>query len=77
MMAVALMSDSSSKGRASTSSGPTWGKFRLGQFVLLVELTEQLRRVRTSKDMSAVRRNCLLVFPVTTHLSMIDRRSLR
>ncbi|KAK7685921.1 hypothetical protein QCA50_010730 [Cerrena zonata] len=50
MMAVALMSDTSKKLNNST---PTWGKFRLGQSVLLVELTEQLHLVRTSKDMSA------------------------
>ena len=52
MMAVALMSDASgSKNRIPPNTAPV---FRLGQSVLLVELIEQLRVIRESKDMRLV-----------------------
>ncbi|CAL1699709.1 unnamed protein product [Somion occarium] len=54
MMAVALMSDTTGlKGKAPAQPIPTWGKSRLGQSVLLIELIEQLRMIRHSKDMTA------------------------
>lgn len=54
MMAVALMSNTTSMKSASGGEGPIWGKTQVGQSVLLVELIEYLRAVRKMKDVAIV-----------------------
>ncbi|TCD63487.1 hypothetical protein EIP91_005346 [Steccherinum ochraceum] len=52
MVAFALTSDSSASQSREAGSGPVWGKTRVGQSALLVEITNRLSAVRNSKDMS-------------------------
>ncbi|KAI0077367.1 hypothetical protein K474DRAFT_1751763 [Panus rudis PR-1116 ss-1] len=53
MISVALLSDSATaKGKGTASSVPVWGKVRLGQCALLVELINHFQYVRQAKDMS-------------------------
>ncbi|PCH35413.1 hypothetical protein WOLCODRAFT_133859 [Wolfiporia cocos MD-104 SS10] len=54
MMSVALISDlgGAKQQPAPQGEGPVWGRARLGQSVLLVELTQFLRSVREAKDIA-------------------------
>lgn len=55
MMSVALMRDvGAGKGKSVETSSPTWGKARLGQSVLLMELIGYIQSVRHAKDLSPV-----------------------
>ncbi|KAH9946910.1 hypothetical protein B0H21DRAFT_857417 [Amylocystis lapponica] len=51
MISVALMSGPDGAKAKVAGEGPTWGKVRIGQSVLLVELIEYLRDVRQAKDL--------------------------
>lgn len=51
MISVALMSDGVSK---PSKLKPTWGKERLGQSALLVELIGHIQSVRTAQALSSV-----------------------
>lgn len=74
MMAVALMSDTAARKKVS-GSPPTWGKSRLGQSVLLVELTEKLRAIRLSKDISSV--SCITSYISLNNLDEVYRQSMQ
>ena len=51
MMSVALMSDPGvSKGTRKESDALTWGKPRLGQITILLELIGRLRGIRTENE---------------------------
>lgn len=51
MVSVALMSESSNK---SSNAGIVWGKARLGQSALLVELIGRLQAVRKAENLTTV-----------------------
>ena len=57
MIAFALTSESSasqSQSQSMSGDGPTWGKTRVGQSALLLEVTQKLSAIRASKDMAQV-----------------------
>ena len=59
MMSVALMTDPSARPQVGSVPSLAKGKARYGQMAVLVELIQHMRRIRTSKDLSLVRRLCL------------------
>lgn len=56
MLSFALMSGSASHSQKASVEGPVWGKSRLGQSALLLEIIHRLSSIRNSKDMSQVGR---------------------
>lgn len=54
MIVFALTSDSSASQSRDAGSGPIWGKTRVGQSALLLEIINRLSIVRNSKDMLQV-----------------------
>lgn len=55
MMSVALTSEPAGSKKPAPGEGPVWGKARVGQSILLLELIEFLRVVRRTQDAVAVR----------------------
>lgn len=52
MIAIALMSDSSSQPKTKPNEQSSWGKIRLGQSFILVELILYVRELRKNKENS-------------------------
>ncbi|GBE83781.1 hypothetical protein SCP_0508370 [Sparassis crispa] len=71
MMAVALMSDATAMKVKQQVEGPAWGKPRIGQSVLLLELIEHLRTVRQSKDLGATAMSNKFVTALEARLGLL------
>ncbi|KAI0947727.1 hypothetical protein AcW1_009415 [Taiwanofungus camphoratus] len=71
MMAVALMSNTTSMKSASGGEGPIWGKTQVGQSVLLVELIEYLRAVRKMKDVAITASSVKFVIALEARLGIL------
>lgn len=69
MMSVALMSDAAGAKPPTQPTGTVWGRERIGQSVLILELINHLRNVRQTKDVMLVSLNKLVSYKLTTALT--------